>query len=159
MLNYQSVHALVDSQLHASLRSNIMSDNDNIVAELVTDEESRINFLPSHFGSSFLKLENLVYDLAQRFSINYQGGYWHFYHLSNGAGYLAPDKQEYFDLDTPNGFSGRVNSNIFGIIVSLYAINWLANETGEELLCEQYYSLRDFAYQGIHRKMIHAAID
>lgn len=132
--------------------------NDNIVAKLVS-EESRSNFLPEHFGSHFAKVENLVFDLARQFSDDYQGGLWAFYRLSNGAGYLSLDERKYFDLHTPNGFSAKVNGNIFGLIISLYAINWLSNETGEDLLIEQFYALRDFATQHIHRAVIFRAID
>jgi len=132
--------------------------NDNIVEELVS-AEGRINFLPDHFGSHFAKVENLFFDLARQFSDDYQGGLWIFFKLSNGAGYVSLDPRRYFDLHTPNGFSAKVNGNTFGIIISLYAINWLSNETGEDLLIEQFYALRDFAAQHIHRAVIFRAID
>jgi hypothetical protein len=132
--------------------------SDNIEAELVS-EENRINFLPDHFGSHFAKVQGLVFDLAKRFSDDYRGGLWVFYDLSNGAGYLSLDARRYLELHTPNGFSKRVNGNTFGLIISLYAINWLANETGEDLLIEQYYALRDFASQHIDRVVILRAID
>ena len=142
-----------------------MNNVDKIVATLVA-EEDKINFLPEHFGKAFLRLEMMVYGLARKFCEDHQGGYWDFFHLSNEGGYLGLDTTRRLTLSTPNGFfRPNVNGNTFGIIISLYAINWLSHDLAERgheaapLLCDQYERLHDFACQHQDVNLILRAID
>ena len=103
-----------------------MDTTDTIIATQVTGAD-RINFLPEHFGSVYPRLEAMVYTLATRFSEDYQSGYWDFFHLSNQGGYLGLNPTRQLTLSTPNEFvRPNVNGDTFGIIISLYAINWLS---------------------------------
>ena len=129
-----------------------------IVATCVA-EEDRPNFLPHHFIKYFLLLENKLYDLADRFGKEYRGGCWDFYDLSNGGGYLGLEPTRLLTVSMPNGYSAIVNGNTFGIIVSLYAINWLSHDTLSEHLADKYHLLHDFACQQPESALILSAID
>jgi hypothetical protein len=65
-------------------------DSTGITGTRVPDEE-RMNTLPSHFGRHLLTVENAIYGWLRELSREYSGGYWHFYELSNGGFYMAPE--------------------------------------------------------------------
>ena len=48
----------------------------------------RLTFLPDLFGGDFMTSEASVYAYAQRYCPEYQGGFWQFYRLPEGGGYL-----------------------------------------------------------------------
>ena len=58
-----------------------------------------------------------------------------------------------------NGFTSEVDGNTFGIIISLYAINWLIGKGDEENLIRKYHLLRDFAFQKSNSDLIYGVID
>lgn len=51
----------------------------------------RLTFLPDLFGGDFMTSEASVYAYAQRYCPEYQGGFWQFYRLPDGGGFMAPD--------------------------------------------------------------------
>ena len=51
----------------------------------------RLTFLPDLFGGDFMTSEASVYAYAQRYCPEYLGGFWQFYRLPEGGGYMAPD--------------------------------------------------------------------
>lgn len=51
----------------------------------------RLTFLPDMFGGDYMTAEASVYAYAQRYCPDYQGGFWQFYRLPDGSGYMAPD--------------------------------------------------------------------
>jgi Antirestriction protein len=42
-----------------------------------------------------LTVERTVYDVLNELAPDYCGGYWHFYALSNGGFYMAPEQYYY----------------------------------------------------------------
>lgn len=66
------------------------------VANLVA-ENNRLSFLPTFFGQHLMiRGEALVFGWLDRLSEDYNGGYWHFYTLTNGGFYLARRKADGF---------------------------------------------------------------
>jgi hypothetical protein len=62
-----------------------------VTAELVRPG-SRLYALPRHFGAEFmLAVEREIVLALKELAADYCGGHWHFYELSNGGFYMAPD--------------------------------------------------------------------
>jgi len=60
------------------------------IVATVVPEEARLEFLPRHFGTHMLTVENYVYAQFATLCPTYTGGYWHFSDVSHGGCYLAP---------------------------------------------------------------------
>ena len=61
-----------------------------IEANLVP-EDQRLSVLPHFFGfAQMLRAEALTFGYMAKLSIDYTGGYWHYYKLDNGGFYMAP---------------------------------------------------------------------
>lgn len=130
-----------------------------ITAQLVSEHE-RLGFMPRLFGRHYIQGEWLVYDWMRHLSSEYKGGYWNFYELSNGGGYLAPRREGAFKMACAgNWFEGEVSADAAGIIATLYALNGLANRTEDDAIIERYYQLANFAYEHAENGKIAAAID
>jgi hypothetical protein len=68
------------------------------------------------FGMHFpLKLEPAIYKFAEYLSSEYNGGYWHFYTLSNGGFYMAPDDDQPFQVSSANGWEGKLSADALGL--------------------------------------------
>lgn len=131
-----------------------------IVATRVPDAK-RIEFLPRHFGRHMVLVEQTVYAHLSRFSIDYHGGYWNFYDLSNEGCYLAPSGAEsYYISVSGNGFEGKLSADAAGITATLFAMNTLTFRFPQlRQHAERYYQLRDFACTRAEAQLILAAID
>lgn len=122
-------------------------------------EEDRLEFLPAVFGNKFLSAEGLVYRLMGALCDAYNGGYWEFYKLDNGGFFMAPTAEKMDISWAGNYYSGQVSGQAAGIIASLFAINTIANEDGDEKMTNAYYHLLDFACQHPEASDILGAID
>lgn len=125
-------------------------------------EEERINYPAYHFGDSFpFRIEPTIFTLADSLSCNYNGGFWKFYELTNGAFYMAPDEDTPFHVICMNGYEGTLSADAFGLTVCLYAYSNLSY-TDEDLAgtcTEQYHLLREYMFQHAEVRGILAAID
>ncbi|MFP2378887.1 antirestriction protein [Enterobacter ludwigii] len=66
--------------------------NQTVTCDVVRLESAqRLTFLPDLFGGDFMTSEASLYAYAQRYCLGYQGGFWQFYRLPDGGGYMAPD--------------------------------------------------------------------
>lgn len=132
---------------------------DAITAHLVGDGE-RMNFLPKHFGRSFLQGEMAVYQTMDMLCSSYSGGFWDFIELSNGGFYLRLQSKGPLAIRVPTGndFASELSPDGAGIVVTLFALNQLI-WSGMEELSDAYYLLRDFARQHEERAKIFSAID
>lgn len=124
----------------------------------------RLRFLPEMFGTGLMmRAESLLYHQASQLSVDYTGGYWAFYRLSNGGGYAAPDTAKRFTVYVPgNDFEGEVSADAFGVIVTLFvfgALCWIENEALREKFNDHYHQLRDFARDHAEAGAIFRAID
>jgi len=140
--------------------------NTQITSSLV-DECGRLFFLPKYFGNLFLVGENMVYQFADKLSVDYKNGLcalWNFYELSNGGFYMAPayDGAMNIAVDS-NYFEGEVSSDAAGIVITLFAVNTIVNSLHEKHdvddLIDRYYFLRDYACEHPESSLILQAID
>ena len=134
----------------------------NIITATLVPEDSRLDHTAKIFGLHFpLAIEPAIYLFADRLSPEYRGGYWHFYELSNGGFYMAPDDKS-FDVASENGWDGRMSADAFGICCCLYAYSHLSFSSNEELveLCVRHYHLlREYMFEHNEVKEILRAVD
>lgn len=133
-----------------------------IIAILVP-EHQRLSITPQLFKQHFpFKIEPCIYQFARHLCEDYHGAYWHFYTLSNGGFYMAPELVEPFSFSSENGHAGQVSADAFGIICCLYAYSHLSFSDNDELskLCSNHYhALREFALAHGEAMAIFRAID
>jgi hypothetical protein len=70
------------------------------------------------------------------------------YHLDNGSFFMAPDSDHDFALSSPNGCSGRLSPEAFGIVICLLAYSQLCFGTPSgftETCAEHFHGLRRYA--------------
>jgi hypothetical protein len=116
------------------------------------------------FGYAFPQLfEPFVYTVAREMAPAYNGGYWHFYQLSNGAFYMAPDIEGPVEASCDmNFFRGELSADALGIVACLVAYSHLSfgKEAKFARICaEQFYLVRDYAGEHAEAEAIFAAID
>lgn len=130
-----------------------------IVANLVP-EDKRLSVLPEFFEfRQMIHAESMTFKFMERLSIDYAGGYWHYYRLSNGGFYMAPANDKPMRVSwNGNGYEGTMSADAAGIVATLFMLNVLA-EDGTERMADLYYQLRDFASEHAERPAIFAAID
>ena len=134
----------------------------SIVATLVPEEE-RLDFLPRHFGKHMLTVETYIYSQFAKLCPTYTGGYWHFYELSNGGCYLAPNRETYPLMHDGNFFEATVSGDAAGIIVSLFTFSHVSFLLEDDPLgprvAQYFHLLRDFAGDHPEAGLIFRAID
>lgn len=132
-----------------------------ITATRVPDHE-RAQFLPRFFGRRLMMTgESLIYSWMRELAPEYNGGFWHFYTLSNNAYYMAPalDCKTLHICCSGNFYNGHMSPDAAGIVATLYALNRLAWRTRDERLSDLFYSLRDYAREHAEGPEIFGAID
>lgn len=134
-----------------------------IVAKKVT-EPKRLATLVKHFGRDCIAFESMVYDVASSLCPDYKDGYWTFYELSNGGFYLSPTDSNIYRIEvTSNYYQGRLSADAIGIVVTIFALNYLLTKTKAndiiEKLAEKYHLLLDYAQDHKERSEIFSAID
>lgn len=143
---------------------NDMQQNQPLTASLVADNQ-RLTFLPSYFGPRLMmRGESLVYAWLRQLSEDYDGGYWHYYTLSNGGFYMAPNLSERLRLEVDgNGFSGEMTADAAGIVATMFAVGQLAAESqgtdAADALIDRYHFLREFVDGHEEAGAIFRAID
>ena len=126
------------------------------------DDTLRVTYTANLFGVHFpFKLEPTIYGMADRLAPAYNGGYWHFYGLSNGSFYMAPDSETTFDVCCENGFDGKLSPDALGITACLYAFSSLSFGVGEfaQVCAEKYQQLREFSMEHAEARAILRATD
>ena len=104
---------------------------------LVT-ESARLNFLPRLFGDHILMGEILIFRVMERLCCAYNGGFWDFYDLPNGSGFMVPEMDGPLSLSwDDNGYEGTVTTKVAGIIATAHALAQYAPEN--------YHLLMDYA--------------
>jgi len=135
-----------------------------VTATPVADGE-RLNFLPWLFNRKFTAGEQAAYAWMSKLAAeDYHGGFWNFYKLSNGSGYMAPAEDKPFRVvNDTNGFEGEMSADAAGIVATLFAISTLFEvmPQGAALngLIDRYYALRDYAAGHKDVRAIFGAID
>lgn len=124
-------------------------------------EAERLDFLPIFFGTRLMmRGEGLVYDWMAKLYEEYRGGFWKFYTLSNGGGYMAPDsaKPKRILVDD-NGFEGDMSADAAGVVATLFALGQLAAEMEQDEIIRFFHELSDFAGEHAEAGLIRRAID
>ncbi len=133
------------------------------IVATVVPEEDRLEFLPRHFGTHMLTVENCLYAQFAKLCPTYIGGYWHFYDLSNGGCYLAPSHERYPLVHADNFFEATVSGHAAGIIVSLFTFSHVSFALEDDPLgpriAQYFHLLRDFAGDHPEAGLIFRAID
>ena len=130
-----------------------------VVASLVADAE-RLPALPRHFGSHLLEAETTIFSWLRELSPDYAGGYWHFYELSNGGFYMAPDLSERLRIEViGNGYRGCLSADAAGITACLFAYSHLSFRYRTAVFGNHHAWLLDFAADHAEARSILAAVD
>lgn len=129
------------------------------IKAVLVRENKRLDFLPKYFGNSFVKAEQMIFNLMRRLSSDYTGGYWEYFELNNGGFFLEPPtiSEGYNLFQEGNGFEGKVSSEAAGIIVTMMIINHLCWE--DESLVPYFYKLEEYALNHAEKKAIFCALD
>jgi hypothetical protein len=123
---------------------NNVTHADPLTATLVP-EDKRLRCLPAHFKREYLRVETTVFNFMSRMCDGYNGGYWAFYEVSNGAFFMAPSGEGNITLTSMNGRSYEVSKLAAGVVVMLFALSILSFDTQEDAIAEQFHLLRDYA--------------
>lgn len=131
-----------------------------IVATLVP-EDKRMSVLPDFFGiAQMLLAEGTTFDYMRKLSIDYDGGYWHYYRLSNGGFYMALAQDKPMRVQwNGNGYDGTMSADAAGLVATLFMLCDLVNSDPYDKIIDLYYQVRDFASEHAEVKAIFAAID
>lgn len=135
---------------------------DNIIIAARVSESQRMDVADEHFGIRFpLTVEPMIYQFATQLAAAYAGGYWHFYALSNGGFYMAPELDASFRVIADNGYQGSMSADALGITACLYAFSNLSFIKGlfGEKCADRYHQLYEFAMQHPEAAEIRAAIN
>ena len=123
-------------------------------------EHRRVAESAKHFGLHFpFQVEPTIYHTADRLSVDYHGGCWDFWLLSNGGFYMAPTYPITFSVNCDDG---SLSADAFGIVVCLYAYSQLSFEAVAPLVyavTEHYHRLRAFAVEHPEVEDILRAVD
>ena len=133
----------------------------NITCQRIADA-SRMQHTDTLFGLHFpMRLEPTIFDMAGRLALEYRGGYWEFYALSNGGFYMSPRSTAVFDVSSDNGFEGQMSAEALGITACLYAYSHLSFTEGDfaETCARHYHWLREYMFEHAEAKSILRAID
>ena len=137
-------------------------NNTETITRRCLEEVERVSHTAALFGMQFpLRLEPTIYGMADMLALDYNGGFWDFYTLSNGGFYMAPSSEMY-TVFAINGYEGAMSADALGIAACLYAFSNLAF-TGDnaftQTCAEQFHLLRAFAMDHPEVRQILAAID
>lgn len=128
------------------------------ITAVLVPEALRLGVLPRFFGRSMTLAECRVYDWMAALCSTYRGGYWHYYELSNGGFYMAPECSERMRLAVQgNGFDGAMSADAAGVVACLFAFCQLAGK--EDRFIDLYHQLRDFVGDHPESRSIFRAID
>ena len=152
------------------IRSGTMSDNTRHSKGTVVTGTDRGKFLPRVFGNVLrgLEVESRVFSAARRLFEQYRGGSWDFVKIA-GGGYMAPSGEATRRLRVSvnsNGFDGELSFDAAGVVATMFAINGAimaahdrGDDAAQEVLCDRYYALRDYAIEHPEHRAILGAID
>jgi hypothetical protein len=105
---------------------NMQASPSTVTRELVP-EDQRLVVVERLFGMAFpLQLEPVIYSINERMAEDYDGGYWHFYTLSNEGFYMTPSEDRIFHVKCRNMYEGDLSADALGITSCLYAYSNLS---------------------------------
>ena len=116
------------------------------------------------FGAAFpFSIEPRIFATAESLSLDYRGGCWAMFELSNGALYIAPETEQAFRVVAENGFDGTMSADAFGVTVCLYVFSLASFDHRKPRLAERcaehFHRLREFAFDHPEAGAIFGATD
>lgn len=130
------------------------------------DGAQRLTFLPSLFSSDFMLSELSVYAYASRYIEGYNGGFWEYYSLPDGAGFMVPDRETVMFCNPDNWFEQEVSGEVAGIIVTAMVLNhrsfYHSHHDNDELcahFCNRFSALMAFIETHPDAAVIQRALD
>lgn len=131
-----------------------------MIKKTLIPDADRPGFLSGFLADNEFRFEALAYSLMDHYCEAYRRGYWHFYALSNGGMFMAPDSAKPFCLVNEVNYCDAVlSAEAAGIGVTLCALNVLCFGGRNDRIVELYYALSDFAVEHPERRAIFAFID
>lgn len=139
-------------------------ENTHEITRTLIATPDRVATTAKLFGYDFPKLlEPFVYTVARDLAPAYNGGYLHFYRLSNGGFYMAPDIEGVFMASCAmNFFQGELSADALGLVSCLTAFSHLSftqPETFARTMADHFYLLRSYAGHHKEAPQIFSAID
>jgi hypothetical protein len=146
---------------------------------LIEGANARLAAMPMAYGNNFVQFEGTLYNLAALQLGGYEGGYWDFWKLENGALFLClssdtmksehPDGLFDYRVNT-NGYEGRMSLEAASLALNIAAANlmlWFEFEklNGDRespayrLANLQYTRLQEFGFKHPEAAAIFAALD
>lgn len=122
-------------------------NNQPITRRLVSTKEF-LDTTQSTFGFTgiFAQIESSNFAFASKLSLDYQGGAWDLYLLSDQIGiFMALDETKSYSVRSPNGCFEVINGLEFGVTSGLFAYSYLSFHDGDLGIAaaSQFHSLRD----------------
>lgn len=129
-----------------------------LIAEVITDPQERIDFLPTVAGRWFAQFEDVVYRMASGMIENYSGGMWRFIRVSDDdgnfvTGFMHPDFDQDVTFHSMNGSVEEIPARHAGLCITLTALSHLSFAIHEkegqlsdagQLVSMQYHALREY---------------
>ncbi|HHQ6722092.1 TPA: antirestriction protein [Serratia fonticola] len=148
--------------MNTHLTASTASPQANTLTATLVPGNQRSRFWPQHFGNipQWLILESHVFGWLDRLCVDYHGGQWEFYTLSNGGGFMAPEGDERWSLfNTMNGNGADMSAEAVGITACLMAYSHHACRTESEAMTDHFYRLREYALHHPESRGIFSLID
>ena len=133
-----------------------------LVTRELVPEGQRLAITEKLFGIHFpLKLEPTIYNITGQMAVDYDGGYWKFYNLSNNGWYMAPSSDDIFHVTCDNMFEGDLSADALGITACLYAYSHLSFSDGRfaRVCACHFHRLREFMMEHQEVRAILGATD
>ena len=155
-------------QINKETQSQISTDTDDLTTTPISKTQcvigQRLYFLPHYLGRAHAVFQNCLFYLAKQFLEPYDGGYWEFYHLSNGGFVMALDDDNTITVNSPNGSSATVDAETASIVVSLMTLSDLSfnlQTDSDELhkVVTSFHALREFALEHPNSNTILKLVD
>ncbi|WP_277269591.1 antirestriction protein [Pantoea septica] len=108
----------------------------------ILDGFMKMRFLHALFADDFMRAELNIYQYADRYLNDYDGGVWEFAQLSGGGGFMKPEGEARWHFSNPGNYSELdVSAEAAGIIITALVLNhrsWMYDRHDEEELCVHY---------------------
>ena len=157
-----------DIQPNEETHSQVSTDTDDLTTTSISKTQCeigrRLYFLPHYLGRAHAAFQNRLFYFAKQLLEPYDGGYWEFYHLSNGGFVMALDDDEAITVNSPNGSSAAVDAETASIVVCLMTLSDLSftlQVNSDELhkVVTSFHALRELALEHSSSNTILKLID
>lgn len=134
----------------------------NKIAASEVKQRDRLKFLPTKLGNASSLVETMAFGVASSLDRNYKGAYWDFMELTNGGMYMRPTPSRKHTVFSPNGWSGEMSADAFGIVCCLMTFSMLSFSKTQwiaEIVSPHFHKLREYALDHAEQSLIFRAID